>query len=143
MASIGAFLALCQCLWKGSAPGRSRGHVVFFNSQSQGMTLSSLGKGGTRLVSCASGPFQCFPHCIDSFFNKQFCFSFLALLVFELRASHMLGPLPLQWLQQTLFAGMTGTLDKVQLNWLRWGLTTILLQLTSDYHPPSLCLGSG
>jgi hypothetical protein len=109
--------------------------VVFFNSQPQGMTLSSLWKDGTRLVSCASGPFQCFAHCIDIFFNKQFCFSFLASL--------LLGPLPLQWLQLNLFAGMTGTLDKVQLNWLRWSLTTILLQLTSDYHPPSLCLRSG
>jgi hypothetical protein len=72
--SIDAFLALCQCLWKGSAPGWSRGHVVFFSCLPQGMTLSSLGKGGTRLVSCASGPFQCFPHCIDSFFNS---FAFL------------------------------------------------------------------
>jgi hypothetical protein len=97
VASIGAFLALCQCLWKGSAPGWSRGDVVFFSSQPQGMTLSSLVKGGTRLVPCASGTFQCFPHCIDSFFNKHFCLSFLALL-FELRVSHLLGPLPLQWL---------------------------------------------
>jgi hypothetical protein len=42
VASISAFLAVCQCFWKGSAPSWLRGHVVFFNSQPQGMTLSSL-----------------------------------------------------------------------------------------------------
>jgi hypothetical protein len=64
------------------------------------------------------------------------------LLAFELKVSHLLGPVLLQHLQQPLLSGMTGTLDKVQLTWLRWDCFIILVQLTSEHHPSSLYLTS-
>jgi hypothetical protein len=61
--SIGAFFALCQCLWKEFVPSLLRGHVASFKAQAHGITVSSFVKGGTGLGSCTSGSFQCFPHC--------------------------------------------------------------------------------
>jgi hypothetical protein len=56
-------------------------------------------------------------------------FSFFDIADIFLRVSHILGPLALQQLQQTILAGMKGTVNKVQLNWLRLGS-----------HSHSICL---
>jgi hypothetical protein len=65
-------------------------------------------------------------------------FSFFDIADIFLRVSHILGPLALQQLQQTILAGMKGTVNKAQLNWLRWG-SHFHYHLPPAHHRPPLC----
>jgi hypothetical protein len=72
-----------------------------------------LQKVGLDLNLAPVAPFNASHTVLEDFFNSSLVFFFLALLTFVLRKSHILGPLALQQLQQTILAGMKGTVNKV------------------------------